>query len=68
MNPWMEITIGTDGEVKLEVKGAKGRECLGLTEFLEKGLGEVTERKMKQDIYENRETATQVTEITNREK
>ncbi len=48
----IEITIDKNGEVKLSVKGAKGKTCLDLTKFLEEGLGEVSERKHTSEFYE----------------
>ena len=35
----IEITIGKNGQVKLHVRGLKGKKCLVLTEELEKALG-----------------------------
>ena len=51
-----EITIGANGEIQIEVTGAKGKECLELTEFLEQALGEVKERKMKPEYYEQKDS------------
>lgn len=48
----IEVTIDKNGEVKLLVKGAKGKTCLDLTKFLEDGLGEVRERKHTPEFYE----------------
>ena len=48
----IEIIIDKSGEVKLTVKGAKGKSCLDLSKFLEDGLGEVRERKHTPDFYE----------------
>jgi len=68
MKPWIEITISESGEVELEARGAKGRECLSLTEFLEKGLGDVQERKMKTDVFENRRVGDRSSGVANIEK
>lgn len=37
----IEITIGKNGQVKLHVRGIKGKKCLALTEEVEKALGSV---------------------------
>lgn len=46
-----EITISPTGEIQVEVKGAQGKSCLELTEFLEKALGEVKDRQLKPEYY-----------------
>ena len=48
----LEITISRDGRVQVGVKGAHGRECLGITKGIEDALGEVTERNFRQEFYE----------------
>jgi hypothetical protein len=43
----IEITIGKNGQVKLHVRGMKGKKCLALTEELEKALGNnILERQL----------------------
>lgn len=43
----IEVVIGKDGQVRIEVRGAKGRSCLALTRKLEEALGgEVLDRRM----------------------
>lgn len=50
----IEITIGKNGQVKLHVRGMKGKKCLALTEELEKALGnEVLERKLTPEALED---------------
>lgn len=49
------ITIGPDGEVKLEVKGVPGADCLDLTKFLEDELGDVTDRQHTSEYYQEEE-------------
>ena len=50
----IEITIGKNGQVKLHVRGMKGKKCLVLTEELEKALGnEVIERKLTPEALED---------------
>ena len=54
-----EITIGPNGQIQVEVKGATGKSCLELTEFLEQALGDVVERKLKPEYYTNKTAETQ---------
>lgn len=43
----IEVTIGRDGQVQVQVRGVKGRGCLELTRELEAALGgEVIDRRM----------------------
>jgi len=48
----MEITIGPDGEVRVDVKGVKGKSCADLVNFLEVARGEAKDKKFKPDYYE----------------
>ena len=48
----LKVYIKPNGDVEISVEGVKGRECVKLTEFLEKGLGEITARKLKPAYYE----------------
>ena len=48
----IEVTIGKDGKVEIEVHGVKGMSCLDLTKALEEALGgEIESREMKSDAY-----------------
>ena len=49
----LEITISSDGEVSINVHGAKGSSCLDLTKEIEESIGVVTEREKKSSFYEN---------------
>ncbi len=50
----IEITIGKNGQVKLHVRGMKGKKCLVLTEELEKALGnEIVDRQFTPEALEN---------------
>lgn len=51
----IEIRIGPDGDVTVDVRGVKGPGCVDLTRFLEEALGDVTERTFTQE-YRQRET------------
>lgn len=48
----LEITIGPDGVVHVDVKGVKGKSCADLVKFLEESLGETKDKKLKPDYYE----------------
>lgn len=48
----LEISISSDGEVSINVIGAKGKKCLDLTKDLEEALGIVTNRETKPQFYE----------------
>jgi hypothetical protein len=50
----IEITIGKNGQVKVHVRGMKGKKCLALTEELEKALGnEILDRKFTPEALDN---------------
>lgn len=49
----LEITISNDGEVSINVHGAKGSSCLDLTKEIEESIGVVIEREKKSSFYEN---------------
>lgn len=48
----LEITISENGEVDINVLGAKGKNCMNITKDLEDALGLVTNREMKSSYYE----------------
>lgn len=48
----LEISITKDGEVSLNVIGAKGKKCLDLSKDIEEALGIVTSRETKPQFYE----------------
>ncbi|WP_314744101.1 DUF2997 domain-containing protein [Treponema lecithinolyticum] len=48
----LEITISENGEVGINVLGAKGKNCMDMTKDLEDALGLVTNREMKSSYYE----------------
>ena len=41
----LNISIGPDGGIQIEVKGVQGKSCLDLTKDLEEALGVVTDRE-----------------------
>ena len=51
----MQITIGKDGGVNIEVKGVGGPDCLEFSKFLEDELGEVIDRERTPEFYQEQE-------------
>lgn len=48
----IEVTIGKDGQVQIQVRGAQGLSCLELTKELEEALGgEILARVMSPEAY-----------------
>jgi len=48
----VEITISKSGEVKVHVKGVKGKGCLEYAEWLTEIVGKVKERQLTSEYYE----------------
>ena len=48
----IEIKIDPDGNVSVQVRGVKGKECLEFSKFLEESLGEVGEREYTSEYYQ----------------
>ena len=48
----VEITISKNGEVKVHVKGVKGKGCLKYAEWLAEVVGKVKERQLTSEYYE----------------
>ncbi|MCI0458271.1 MAG: DUF2997 domain-containing protein [Gemmataceae bacterium] len=49
----IEVVIDKNGQVRVEVRGAKGMSCLDLTAALEAALGgQVQDRQMTPEAYE----------------
>lgn len=46
----MIVTI-KNGSIQIEVEGVKGTHCLELTQAIEKLIGKVTDRFLKNDFY-----------------
>jgi hypothetical protein len=58
----LEITIGNDGTVIVNVFGQKGSSCLELTQDLEESLGVLLNREKKVDFYNQEKPAVTVTQ------
>ncbi len=48
----VEITISRTGEVKVHVKGAKGKACLEYSKWLAKVIGKVKDQQLTSEYYE----------------
>jgi len=48
----LEITIDSNGRVKMKVRGVHGEGCLALTKNLENAIGTVEERRYTPEYYE----------------
>ena len=48
----LEITIGTDGVVRIVTHGLKGQACLVETKGLEEALGPVKNREKTREFYQ----------------
>ena len=64
MDKQIRIVVEKDGKLRLEVEGFRGSQCLSVTEFLEKEMGEVFERQRTSDFYKARQI-TLTNRITN---
>lgn len=48
----VEITITKSGEVKVHIKGVKGKGCLEYAEWLAQVVGKVKDQKLTSEYYE----------------
>jgi len=48
----IEITISKTGEVRVHVKGAKGKSCMEYAKWLTKVIGTVKDQKQTSEFYE----------------
>jgi hypothetical protein len=51
----VEITISKSGEVKVHIKGIKGKSCLKFGAFLADVVGKVKSQQMTSEFYEPEE-------------
>jgi hypothetical protein len=58
----LEITIGTDGNVQLHVKGYKGKSCLDAMRMFEQIVGELKSQRETSEFYEPEEVVHRNTE------
>ena len=57
----LEIIITPKGEVKIQVIGSQGKECLLITKSLEEALGKVKERNFKTEYYQDAQEQNHLT-------
>lgn len=48
----LEITIDPNGQVKVHVKGAKGKACMEYAKWLTEVIGKVKDQKLTSEYYE----------------
>lgn len=48
----LEITISTEGKVKVHIKGIKGKKCMNYVDFIKQNIGNVEEQKLTSEYYE----------------
>lgn len=48
----IDIEIRPDGEVKIHLKGVKGKSCMTYVEFFEKMVGPVKSKQLTHEFYE----------------
>lgn len=59
----IEVVIGKDGNVQIEVAGVKGPGCLDITKALEEALGgDIEERNMRPEFDEEQSQGVQNTQ------
>ncbi|HEJ83698.1 MAG TPA: DUF2997 domain-containing protein [Desulfobacteraceae bacterium] len=51
----IKVVVEKNGKVKLSLEGVTGTQCLPVTAFLEKELGEVCARQRTGDFYKSRQ-------------
>jgi hypothetical protein len=56
----LEISIGPDGAIKIEVKGVKGGKCSDITREIEEELGVVTSREYTSEYYQTEEQGQKI--------
>ncbi|AQQ71712.1 hypothetical protein SMSP2_02089 [Limihaloglobus sulfuriphilus] len=52
----IEITISKTGEVRVHIKGAKGKACMDYAKWLSNVIGNVKDQKLTSEYYEPDET------------
>jgi len=48
----VEITISKTGEVKVHIKGVKGKSCLAYSKWLTELIGKVKDQQLTSEFYE----------------
>ncbi len=60
----LNISIGPDGNIEIEVKGVKGADCLAITKELEEALGVVRTREHTSEYYQQKQSQQEQVKIT----
>lgn len=48
----LDIVIGKDGSLRLDIQGEKGEACLDTVKLFKELVGETAQKKLKSDYYE----------------
>ncbi|MHC5074249.1 MAG: DUF2997 domain-containing protein [Planctomycetota bacterium] len=48
----VEIVVSKDGQVKVHIKGAKGKACMAYAKWLTQLIGKVDEQQLTSEYYE----------------
>ncbi len=60
----IEVTIERNGEVRIEVRGVKGRSCIALTEEVIEALGgEVAEQELTSEAHDDEPDVAQAERV-----
>jgi hypothetical protein len=60
----IEITVGPQGQAKVETKGFSGSDCREASKFIEQALGQRTDEKLTADFYQARCSEQQLKQST----
>ena len=52
------VEVKSDGEIKIETRGFKGKDCITESEFLKKLLGKETEKSLTPAYWQENQTLT----------
>jgi hypothetical protein len=52
----LDIQVDREGNVTLHVRGVKGEECIMITRSIEEPLGEIIERTLSGEFYQEQKT------------
>ena len=55
MDKQIRVVVERDGNLRLEVEGIRGRQCLSITAFLESEMGDAYERQRTSDFYKSQQ-------------
>ncbi|MDI6755231.1 MAG: DUF2997 domain-containing protein [Thermodesulfobacteriota bacterium] len=48
----LEIIIDENGEIQMDIKGMKGKKCLDFAQMVAKAVGELKDKKVKPEFYQ----------------